>query len=93
MRAVFHPRIFSDLAKVMEYYERVATRELADDFTGSSGCSWRRQSRGRSRFQFASATFAARICGGFRIISSFAWSENACGFSWCGITAAVRLSA
>jgi plasmid stabilization system protein ParE len=32
MRAVFHPRIFSDLGKVMEYYERVATRELADDF-------------------------------------------------------------
>ena len=32
MRAVFHPQIYSDLAKVMEYYERVATPELADDF-------------------------------------------------------------
>ncbi len=32
MRAVFHPWVFSDLAKVMEYYERVATCALADDF-------------------------------------------------------------
>ncbi len=32
MRPVFHPRVFSDLAKIMEYYERVATHALADDF-------------------------------------------------------------
>jgi len=30
MRAVFHPRVYADLAEVMAYYERVATRELAD---------------------------------------------------------------
>lgn len=32
MKVVFHPRILSDLSKVMDYYERVATRELADEF-------------------------------------------------------------
>lgn len=32
MRAVFHPHVYSDVAKIMEYYERVATPELADDF-------------------------------------------------------------
>ncbi len=32
MRPVFHPRVYADLAKIMEYYERVATPELADDF-------------------------------------------------------------
>jgi plasmid stabilization system protein ParE len=32
MRVDFHPDVFSDLSKVMEYYEREATKELADDF-------------------------------------------------------------
>ena len=32
MRPVFHPQVYADLAKIMEYYERVATPELADDF-------------------------------------------------------------
>ena len=32
MHVVFHPRVHSDLSKVMDYYERVATRELADEF-------------------------------------------------------------
>lgn len=32
MRVVFHPRVLSDLSSIMDYYERVATRELADDF-------------------------------------------------------------
>ena len=32
MRPVFHPRVYADLAKIMGYYERVATPELADDF-------------------------------------------------------------
>ena len=32
MRLVLHPRVHSDIAKVMEYYEQVATPELADEF-------------------------------------------------------------
>ncbi len=32
MQLVFHPQVRSDVLKIMEYYERVATPELADDF-------------------------------------------------------------
>jgi len=32
MRLVFHPEIYSDVDKIMEYYERTATPELADEF-------------------------------------------------------------
>ena len=29
MYLVFHPKVYSDIDEIMEYYERVATRELA----------------------------------------------------------------
>lgn len=32
MRLVFHPKIYSDIAQVMEYYEQVASADLADEF-------------------------------------------------------------
>lgn len=32
MRLIFHPRVRADIFGVMDYYERVATAELADDF-------------------------------------------------------------
>jgi plasmid stabilization system protein ParE len=32
MRLVFHPQVCSDIVAIMEYYEQVATAELADDF-------------------------------------------------------------
>lgn len=32
MRLVLHPRVYSDIDKIMEYYESVATPELADGF-------------------------------------------------------------
>ena len=32
MRLVLHPKVYSDIDKIMEYYERVATPELADEF-------------------------------------------------------------
>ena len=32
MRLVLHREIHSDVDAIMEYYERVASRELADDF-------------------------------------------------------------
>lgn len=32
MRVILHPKIDSDVSAIMEYYERVASRELADDF-------------------------------------------------------------
>ena len=32
MRLVLHPKVYSDIDKIMEYYERVATPKLADEF-------------------------------------------------------------
>lgn len=32
MRLVLHPKVYSDVFTIVEYYERVATPELADDF-------------------------------------------------------------
>lgn len=32
MRLVLHPQVYSDIDKIMERYERVATRRLADEF-------------------------------------------------------------
>ena len=32
MRLVLHPKVHSDVLKIMEDYDRVATSELADDF-------------------------------------------------------------
>lgn len=29
---VFHPKVYSDIAQVMEYYERVGSAGLADEF-------------------------------------------------------------
>ena len=31
-RLVLHPKVRADVSKVMEYYEQVATPELADEF-------------------------------------------------------------
>jgi plasmid stabilization system protein ParE len=32
MRLVLHPEVSSDISKIMEFYEQVATSELADEF-------------------------------------------------------------
>jgi toxin ParE1/3/4 len=32
MQIVFHPKVYSDIDKIMAHYERVAGSELADDF-------------------------------------------------------------
>jgi plasmid stabilization system protein ParE len=32
MRLVLHPKVYSDIAQVMEYYEQVGNKDLADEF-------------------------------------------------------------
>lgn len=32
MRLVLHPKVYSDIDSIMNYYEEVASRELADEF-------------------------------------------------------------
>lgn len=32
MRLLLHPKVYSDISSIMEYYEQVSTTELADEF-------------------------------------------------------------
>lgn len=32
MRLILHPKVYSDIDKIMEYYEQAATPELANEF-------------------------------------------------------------
>jgi plasmid stabilization system protein ParE len=32
MRLILHPKVYSDIDRIMEHYERVASRQLADEF-------------------------------------------------------------
>jgi len=32
MRLILHPKVYADIDKIMEYYEQIATPELADEF-------------------------------------------------------------
>jgi len=32
MRLILHPKVYSDIDKIMQYYEQVAAPELADEF-------------------------------------------------------------
>jgi len=32
MRIVYHPKVYTDLSAIMQYYEEVATAALADEF-------------------------------------------------------------
>ena len=34
MRLVLHPKVYSDIDSIMNYYEQAATLELADEFFG-----------------------------------------------------------
>jgi hypothetical protein len=71
MRLVFHPKVYSDIAQVMEYYEQVANADLADEFYAELRRLMQEQQRDLSLFRSANATFAEPTCGVFRIIFCF----------------------
>jgi hypothetical protein len=68
MRLVLHPKIYSDIAQVMEYYEQVASADLADEFMQNCGSSCVRQRRDLNHSRSANVIFAEPICGDFHII-------------------------
>ena len=59
MRLVLHPKVFSDIDEIMGYYERIATRELADEFYSELDITYSRSPRGRNPSRFASVISAA----------------------------------
>jgi hypothetical protein len=64
MRLVLHPKVYSDIDEIMGYYERIATRELADEFYAELrhyNCDiiWSMPRRGRNLSRFANVISAA----------------------------------
>jgi hypothetical protein len=59
MRLVVHPKVYSDIDEIMGYYERVATRQLADEFYAEPRYYMQQGPRGRNPSLFASVICAA----------------------------------
>ena len=50
MRLVLHPKVYSDIDSIMNYYEQVATPELADEFYSELRHSMAEAARTPERF-------------------------------------------
>jgi hypothetical protein len=72
MRLVLHPKIFSDIAQVMEYYEQVASADLADEFYAELQHPMREAAEDLRLSRSANAIFAEPTCAGSRSIFCFA---------------------
>ena len=59
MRLVLHPKVYSDIDEVMGYYERIATRELADEFYAELRHYMQQPLSGRNLSRFGSVISAA----------------------------------
>jgi hypothetical protein len=59
MYLVFHPKVYSDIDEIMEYYERVATRELAAEFYSELRYYMQQAAERPESFAIASATSVA----------------------------------
>jgi hypothetical protein len=59
MRLVLHPKVYSDIDEIMGYYERLATRQLADEFYAELRHYSSRLPRGRNPSRFANVISAA----------------------------------
>ena len=79
MRLVLRPKVHSDVHAIMEYYERVASPELADDFYSELRRFMLEAHSGLNRFSSASAIFDAPTCMDSLTIFSFASSAIRCG--------------
>lgn len=90
MRLVLHPKVHSDVHTIMEYYERVAGPELADDFYSELRHFMVEAAERPDRIPSARPIFAAPTCIAFLIIFSFLLSAIRCGFWLSDITGGVR---
>ncbi len=59
MRLVLHPKVYSDIDEIMGYYERIATKELADEFYAELRHYMQQAAEGRNLSRFARVISAA----------------------------------
>lgn len=72
MRLVLHSKVYSDVHAIMEYYERVASPELADDFYSELRCFMLEAAARPESFSSASVISAEPTYIAFLTISSSA---------------------
>ena len=81
MRLVLHPKVYSDIDSIMNYYEQVATPELADEFYSELRHSMAEAARTPNAFQFGSKISGEAMSDAFHIIFFFVWLAMRCEFS------------
>jgi hypothetical protein len=75
MRIVYHPKVYTDLSAIMQYYEEVATAALADEFYREFKFAVKEAARGgQSLSGFEHATYGAATFRDFRSTSFFGLS-------------------
>jgi toxin ParE1/3/4 len=93
MRLVLHPKVYSDIDEVMGYYERVATRELADEFYAELRHYMRQAAEGPESFPIRERDLRRVNLQRFPYHFLFRIVGESCGFSSCATTEDVPLLA
>ena len=71
MRLVLHPKVYSDIAQIMEYYEQLASADLADEFYAELRQLMREAAKRPESFPIRERDIRRATCGVFRIIFCF----------------------
>jgi hypothetical protein len=86
MRLVLHPKVFSDIDEVMGYYERIATRELANEFYSELRHYMQQAAERPESFAIRERDLRRVNLQRFRIIFCFVSLAMSCGFWSYAIT-------
>lgn len=84
MRLVLHPKIYSDIDEIMGYYERVATRQLADEFYRERRHYMQQAAERPKSFGIRERDLRRVNLHASPIISCFVLLARSCAFSSCG---------
>jgi hypothetical protein len=91
MRLVLHPKVYSDIDRIMAYYDEVATPELANEFYAELRHFMREAAMRPESFAIREHAIRRVNLHRFLIISFFEWSVIPCEFSLSVITADIHL--
>jgi plasmid stabilization system protein ParE len=81
MRLVLHPKVYSDIDEIMGYYERIATKELADEFYAELRHYMQQAAERPESFPIRESDLRRVNLQRSRIISCFALLAMSRGFS------------
>lgn len=90
MRLVLHPKVYSDIDEIMRYYERIATRQLADEFYAELRHYLQQAAESPDSFAIRERDLRRVNLQRLRTISCFVSLVMSCEFWSCVITGEVR---